>query len=278
MRLDYFNTLVGSNLGLESTVNRNFKPTCYFYNLILWSAQINKNFKEFLIWLSKISPLWLWTGLAMMIFVMIGTFSFGNPKPEKAVGISVMVAGGMQIALEIVILLGFQITAGFLYKQLAMIIAFFMAGLGLGTAIIAWFFRYHGSSLRFEPMPCLILVQTIFSLYLMAMIGILFLLQDVMQNNIFLLSPCLIFSVSALIAGILGGSHFSLAVKAVSGSEIPLVRTGGGLYALDLTGSAAGALTASLFLLPIYGLFSTLIFFSLLGIGSVITLICSLNH
>ncbi len=272
MRLDYFNTIL-SDSGSQSPemINRNFKPTCYFYSLVLWSAQIHKGFKDFLIWLSNISPLWLWTGLFIIIFTMIITFSVGDCKPERAIGLNVMIVGGMQITMEIIILLGFQIIAGFVYMQLAVIIALFMAGLGLGAGITANKLSFLS---RLEDlMRCLILVQTIFSLYMVAMIGILFLLQDVMQKNIILFSPCLIFSVLAFIAGILGGSHFSLAVKAVSG----LVSTGGGLYALDLIGSAVGALTASLFLLPIYGLVSTLIFFSLLGIGGAITLVCPLH-
>jgi hypothetical protein len=93
-----------------------------------------------------------------------------------------------------------------------------------------------------------------------------------------------IFSALALVGGILGGMHFALAVKTLSTSgmsedeprmpadSIRMAQGGPRLYALDLAGAALGALTASLFLLPIYGLVTTMVAMTLLVFASLIIL------
>jgi hypothetical protein len=63
-------------------------------------------------------------------------------------------------------------------------------------------------------------------------------------------------------AGVFGGAHFSLAALASTAAGARLDRTGGYLYAVDLAGAAAGALAAGLFVLPLYGVSSTLVLLS----------------
>jgi len=75
------------------------------------------------------------------------------------------------------------------------------------------------------------------------------------------------------VAGVLGGSHFSLAALASTAAGAQLERAGGCLYAIDLAGAAGGALAAGLFLLPLYGVASTLVLLSLLALVSLVTLL-----
>ncbi|MCP4347426.1 MAG: hypothetical protein GY795_18125 [Desulfobacterales bacterium] len=269
-RMDYFRTLLTENSGEKDRpkMNRNLAPTCYFNNLVLWGTQIHKGFKKFLILLSEKQ---MWLLATAIILCAVAAIGAGYSGTAKATGLCVMAVGGMEMALEIVIILGFQIMAGFVYKQLALIIAFFMAGLGLGTGLVAWFSKYRQASVFFpaRAQTWLILVQAVLCFYLIGITGLLYLLQNL------IIPVGRIFSVLAFIGGILGGSHFSLAVKTVSGQATPSAMTGGGLYALDITGSAGGALAASLFLLPLYGVATTLVLFSMFGFGSLLALIFS---
>ncbi|MCP4106465.1 MAG: hypothetical protein GY749_13185 [Desulfobacteraceae bacterium] len=274
-RMDYFKTLLTENIGEKDRpkMNRNLTPTCYFNNLVLWGTQIHKGFKNFLIMLSEKQ---MWLLAAAIILCAVSAIAAGYSGTAKATGLCVMAVGGMEMALEIVIILSFQIMAGFVYKQLALIIAFFMAGLGLGTGLVACFSQYRGQAPVFFParaLTWLILVQAVLCFYLIGITGLLYLLQNL------IIPVGRIFSVLAFIGGILGGSHFSLAVKTVSVPATPSAMTGGGLYALDITGSAGGALAASLFLLPLYGVATTLMLFSMFGFGSLLALIFSKkNH
>ena len=82
-----------------------------------------------------------------------------------------------------------------------------------------------------------------------------------------------LFTAVSLLAGFLGGSHFSLATLASTAAGARLEQTGGYLYAIDLAGAAGGALVAGLFLLPIFGVSSTLMLLSLLALLSLATLL-----
>ena len=103
----------------------------------------------------------------------------------------------------------------------------------------------------------------------------LFLLLIQGEMRIFVSSTAMgwLFSGLSLITGILGGVHFALAVKVVVANGIALEKIGGGFYALDLAGAAAGVLIAALFIIPIYGIMNTLIFLSVISGISLLTLL-----
>ena len=50
-------------------------------------------------------------------------------------------------------------------------------------------------------------------------------------------------------------------------------KVGGGFYALDLAGAAAGVLVAALFIIPIYGITNTLVLLSVMSGISLLTLL-----
>jgi spermidine synthase len=267
MRLEYLSSiLTGSG---STAVNKDFKPTSYFNSLIVWSEQIQPVMANALLKLLDVPGSWLWAGLTALILGMLGIFRFTDAGSGFAIPLCVAVVGGAQMVLEIVLLLGFQILEGFVYTELALIISFFMAGTALGAAIPA---RLSGRIVR--PRLWLSVVQGILSLYLIGILMLLFLLQQLVSSSPqATLSAAAIFSLSALAAGILGGLHFALAVRARSNSEAPSTEIGAGLYGLDLAGAAAGALIAVLFLLPAFGLPTTLSALALLTLACALTLL-----
>ena len=64
-------------------------------------------------------------------------FWIGRPRYRAAVATSVLVQGAVGMMLQVVLILTFQILQGFAYLLLALIIAFFMAGLACGTLWVA---------------------------------------------------------------------------------------------------------------------------------------------
>jgi hypothetical protein len=99
------------------------------------------------------------------------------------------------------------------------------------------------------------------------------LIQGGMRNYFSLAAMGWLFSGLSLITGIVGGVHFALAVNVAAGSGAAQEKIGGGFYALDLAGAAAGVLLATLFIIPIYGIVNTLIFLSALSGISLLTLL-----
>jgi len=76
-------------------------------------------------------------------------------------------------------------------------------------------------------------------------------------------------------AGFIGGYQFPLANRLYLRTGRSIERVAGFLYGVDLIGSSAGALVTSAFLIPILGIFPTLILLSTLNLCSMILLIMS---
>jgi hypothetical protein len=152
-----------------------------------------------------------------------------------------------------------------------LIIAFFMTGLALGAG---WTSRRkphwlttnvaRGRFIGAQALVCLLPLGVM----------LFFTLIHGRMHHVF--SPAAmgwLFSLLSLMTGIVGGVHFALAVMVMAGTGVALEKIGGGFYALDLAGAAAGVLMATLFILPIYGIMNTLMFLSALAGVSLLTLL-----
>jgi len=187
-----------------------------------------------------------------------------------------MVVGAAGLGLQMVILLSFQILKGFVYLQLALIIACFMAGLAIGSG---WSFRLESSRrARFSSgsqgvQIILIWIQVFICLFPLGLMLFLFLSQGEFGGLIPSTAMGLIYSGLSLAAGILGGAHFAMAVFVLKDLGSPLSKLGGGLYAIDLAGAAGGVLFVSFLVLPIYGLMNTLLLLSAVSFTSLLTLL-----
>jgi spermidine synthase len=169
------------------------------------------------------------------------------------------------MVLQLTLIFGFQILAGFVYTEIAIIVSCFMVGIALGSALFDRCVGRIG-----QPRFWLAAVQVALMLHLA---GSLSLLVHFHSSRATVDTPSLsvAFPLLALLAGALGGLHYALAVHNCSAesSAAPGAWIGGGLYALDLLGAAAGAITASLILLPVFGLVSTCLIALALLAGSL---------
>lgn len=267
MRLEYMETMLREGPAVK--VNRDFNPTCYFSNLMVWSAQQHPLVESTLLRLSAVDRTTLWGTTAGILILVLLLHKAGWLRRRSAVAMNVMIVGGVQMTLEMILLVGFQILVGFVYTQLALIVAFFMAGMALGSAAAV-----RGAHRMKNSLRGLILVQFLVSLLPIAILAILLGLQHRLETAPQTLPPMpLLFASLAAGAGFLGGIHFSLAVAAAS--ELQPSSTGNGpmLYAADLMGAAGGVVVSSLFLVPVFGLSTTLFTLAFVTLGGSFTLI-----
>jgi len=268
-RLDYLKSILEETTG--SAVNKDFAPICYFHNLMMWAGQWHAVLQKFFNMLANLKLLWLWTGFAVAGIIIVAIFWTGQCKLRAAVAGSVFVSGAIEIVLQVVFLLSFQIIEGFVYRQLALIIAFFMAGLAVGAGWISWR----------NPLPPKTNIAWRFFVRIQVLVCILpivlMLFFPLIHEKIrFFLSPAAmgwLFSGLSLITGILGGVHFARAVMLMAAAGAVSEKIGGGFYALDLAGAAIGVLMATLFVIPIFGIVNTLILLSTLAAISLLTLL-----
>jgi spermidine synthase len=96
-----------------AAVNKDFSPILYYYHLVHWMSQFKVGFGVL--------------GAALLVALAVYLFTI-RPVP-----LAIFVSGFAASALEIVLLLGFQILYGSVYGQLGIIVTVFMAGLAVGA-------------------------------------------------------------------------------------------------------------------------------------------------
>jgi spermidine synthase len=267
MRLNYMKSVL-SQVG-SVAVNRDFEPTCYFNDLLVWAAQVHPALGGAFTAISRVGRPLFWTVMAFLIAGLLGFLRNRYTTTRHAVMLNVAIVGGILMILEIILLLGFQILEGFVYTQLALIIAFFMAGMALGAGGVTLFSSRIGN-----PVRQLIFIQSLLACYLVGLLGLFLLLQHQLQTVPVKPPPMsAIFSMLALAGGVMGGLHFSLCVQALANSPLPSANAGPKLYALDLIGANVGVLAVSLFVMPIYGLTTTMLALVAICAAGVLTLV-----
>jgi spermidine synthase len=217
----------------QTPVNRDFIPTAYYFNIALWSVRFQGIWSGLFQSLAKVPFAWLLAG-TVLLWGAVSLLAIGNPSRTAALTVASM--GFTQMGLEVFLLLAFQALCGYVYHQLALIIAGFMAGMALGS----WWALPRAASMR--VLTRLQGLGAASALVLWA----LFRIQP--------LPGPVLFPVLALFSGVMGGCQFTMAGKVFhAGRE----KGAGALYGIDLMGSVLGALLLSTFLVPVYGFFKT---------------------
>ena len=229
-------------------INKDFRPTtCYYF----------ANF-----WLNKFaSPLGylvsgiLFMALAVLILNKRVLSRFSAVRKEAAL---IFALGFIGIVLEIVLLLGYQIISGYVYWQLGVLFASFMAGLFLGS-LLANRLKHDSARRHFICLMILSLIITALSLCAGYLLPRLIYLTT--TQNIIIFAALL-----SLIGTVVGGS-FVIAGFLVSEEE-PM-RKAGGLYAADLWGAGLGAMLSTNFIVPVFGILGALNLSALAGLAAL---------
>ena len=213
----------------STPVNRDFAPVAYYFDAALWSSQFHQGYRR----LFRVMAGVHFGAMAAAFAVTLALLAVaGRRRRQFVAGFSTAATGFTMIGLEMLLLLGFQAVYGYLYRQLAVVIAAFMAGMALGS----WLGMRPAAR---GGMRALAIAQ------LMAAAAPLLLLAIFQGPGASLVT----FPALAALSGMLGGYEFAVASR--------MVRRPVGLYALDLAGSCLGAILFSVWLVPVFGFFRT---------------------
>jgi len=232
-------------------VNRDFSPIAYYFNVMLWSGQFSSGYAG---WLRAAAHLHFITVLSAVLAVSIlvaaaSALLPGRQRRNRTTAVFCMGATGFTLmALEIILLLAFQAIFGYVYSQLAILIALCMAGIALGSWI----------SMKRDRLLGRAAAATQFLLALscpvtMLIVGLLAAASTSVTGS--LAAQCLIPALAAL-GGIVGGFQFPIATDIFLSHDQGRSRLGV-LYAVDLLGGCAGALVLSGYIIPVFGLWKT---------------------
>lgn len=273
----------------ETPVNRDFTPVAYYFDVALWSSKFHTTYGS---WFQALAGIDFRTLLAGVTAALCGLFAVlllllrrrshrdvSSPSPSQfrlAAGACVLAMGFTLIGLEILMLLGFQAIYGYVYRQLALVVAAFMAGMALG----AW----RGSSRRartstvkpeaisthpeLPAMWAVTMLQFSAALAPILLYALLVAFARVESARVLFLVSAVAFPAIALVAGLMGGYQFPLASRVYFAGESG--RNPGVLYGLDLLGACAGAVVLSAYLFPVYGFLRSAILMAMVNLAPAI--------
>jgi spermidine synthase len=241
---------------LPSTpVNRDFAPIAYYFDIVLWSTQFKLGYSRWfraaahIAFINVIGAVFI---VLLFVALLLAFMPARETRAPSAAACCTAATGFTLMALQIFLLLAFQSVYGYVYQQLAILIAMCMTGIALGS----WLGIRRIRSSDSPPYRAIATTQFLLALSAPLLIFVVSLLSKISGMASTWLAAQLIFPLLAALCGILGGYQFPLA------TEIYLHdRTGrsglGTLYAIDLLGGLAGALVLSSYLIPVFGFWKT---------------------
>lgn len=205
--------------------NTDYQPVTFLYSLNFWMSHF-RNYGYISVFILSI--------LLLVLFIR-----------AKTTGKIMFIAGFSGSAMEMLILIGFQIVYGYAYFAIGILISLFMAGLVSGVVFSRKIIRkINYQSIAYH-------LFAIFTIVIILITGIEILSEQVPEMVLIILMGFLLF-VSAVVVGsvfrvssLIKLSHFS-----DNASEV---------YGGDLSGSALGALMVTIFLFPYIGFIGTAI-------------------
>ncbi len=255
--------------GEPAPINHDLRPASYGYYLQLWLSERTPRAARLLAVLRHANlPAALCFLLAACGLLALG----GRRRNRRQTSLAVLIGGTglLEMGLELVVIFGFQVAAGYLYYQIGLLLTLFMAGLALGAELAR---RWSGAQQRaagqIEPSAqrrlWAALQLSLVLLILLALLSPLLLTWIIAAPAT---APVLSGALAA-IAGALGGFAFPLAL-ALYGTAEARGRGASVLYAVDLVGGAAGGFLVAILLLPAFGLTGTVVALAALGAAALL--------
>jgi spermidine synthase len=209
-------------LSADGPINHDFSPVLYYYQLRYWMSQFRFRF-----------------GLLEGVLLALLAVYLVRLRP---VATAVFASGFAASALEVVLLVGFQILYGSLYRQMGLIVAMFMLGLGLGSLGMTRILPRHGRA----SLAWLLTGLAVYAACLPpALLGL-----GRLGSGMTLAASQVAIPLLTLLLAVLVGMVFPLAAKLDFQN---VAATASRLYTADYIGAFLGALLVSTLLIPLLG-------------------------
>ena len=220
-----------------AAVNRDFAPVLYYYHLRHWMSQFSLQFGAIQAGLLVILGFYL-------VRLRGGTF--------------VLFASGFAAsALEVVLLLAFQVLCGSVYHQVGIIVTVFMAGLALGALM--------ANRAVNSRVPSLSVLAMAIAGYAVLLPLALPLLNQLGGSAASLVMVKVIIGILTLVLAVLVGMQFPLANRReYDGTVVGASR----LYTADFVGAFLGALLSCTLLIPLVGVLGVCLFTAALNLAA----------
>ena len=235
----------------QAKINHDFQPSTCYYNMIFWTVRLGEpGFKKILKAVSFRETLKIVLGICIFI-IFIGLIRARKNKYfyKHASLIALMVTGFSAMAIQVIMLLSFQIIYGYMFYKIGFLLTVFMAGLAIGSFWIANLMRKFK-----QPLNILMRVNYLFCILSSGLPLFFSWLAASNKEATSQIGANLIFPLLSVSIGLLAGVQFPLVNKIYLGDKQGAGQVAGLTYGVDLLGSCLGALLTGVFLIPILGI------------------------
>ena len=251
----------------DTPVNRDFAPIAYYFDVALWNSRFHQGYRRFFGAMAGVRFGGLAAAAAVLLAALVAGARLwpGNQRRLRRTAAFCTVSMGFTlIGLEMLLLLAFQAIYGYVYRQLAVVIAAFMAGMALGSWLAL---RLPVQDPR-RDVRTLARVQALAALAPLLLCALFAAVARVTGfAGLFLMSQVL-FPALALGCGMLGGYEFPIASRVFFAAG--KARGPGILYALDLAGSCLAAMLFSAYLVPVFGFVRTAVLAAMVSLAPAV--------
>ncbi|HUT03094.1 MAG TPA: fused MFS/spermidine synthase [bacterium] len=267
-RLRMIDELLKGCPGSGARVNRDFSPVCYYYAQVLWSRESSGQVAAVYRWLGDRSKPEVYSVVVLLLAGVLLVQRASRSPRKVAVIVSLASIGFLEISTEMIVLIAYQIFFGRVYSMLGLLVCAYMAGIAVGALISRNRLRTKGQR---EPFSGLVILQAIAALFPFLVIAFLASVQVLGAATL----VQTLFVMAILLSGVVGGALYiygNAAYTNAVGHEVQ-TQTAGTTYFADLVGSAAGAIATTSFLLPVLGVFQSLLIASLVSLVGFVSLV-----
>jgi spermidine synthase len=223
--------LIENAVSENVAINNDFKPVVYYFQLQYWLSYFKLNYIVFFSVLAA---------FAFLIILRLNSINFG-----------LLVTGFSASALELVLIIAFQVIYGYTYQMIGIIITFFMCGLWLGSAVLVQKLMITKKTYS--------IMQYMFGLFSLLIVLSLIYLRSHAGNTVCVIS---IFIIMVSVLGLMTGSQYSISSKLRVASVSNIAAS---TYAADLLGSAIGIILFAVVFIPFFGIIKSTLFIAIIN-------------
>ena len=247
-------------------INSDFLPLGVFFNLSYWNALFSPYLTGIFKWFGGFH-LTLTVVKIILITLLLAVIFIKIPKHSRhAVTYSIFTTGLTAMVFSLAMIFTFQTFYGYLYHQIGLLVAVFMAGIALGSLLVT-----HRLPRRKEDSILFLKIEIFIILFAILFPFIFIAPSSQLENKAVFYLLYAGFLVMSFLVGMLTGFQFPLAVKIYLDNpsrKEKLGQTAGLLYGADLFGGFFGGLLGGVFLLPLLGLKDTCFMMAMIKISS----------
>ena len=256
--------------GSSARINRDFSPVCYYYALALWGKEFGGSLAAIYGWLGGWTRAEIYSVVLALLAGVFFILCVSGRRRRVAVLVSLTSIGFLELAIEMIVLIAYQIFFGNIYSMLGLLVCAYMAGLAVGA-----FFSRHRllKSPASRPFSGLILLQAAAVISPAATMAFLTCIQ-LLGGGAF---AQMLFVAAILVSGAVGGALYvygNAAYTELAGRDTK-EQMAGTTYFADLAGSSVGAIVVTSILLPIVGVMESLALASLVALIGLFALLFS---